>query len=494
MAYDDDPIIEYDYPYDESSENESRRKGCVLLLSILIIIAMIGISLPALFWLYSLRPDPASSERAATIVEVTREVTKEVTATAVPAQIIELPVTATPSPIVEDGSVNRIAFINEAGQIVTIKPNGEDAHQVTETVQRFQYPAWSPDSSQLAVIGQDRAGGAVFVVDAKAEDAEPRNLYNDNRESPFYLYWSPNGEQISFIANNRSSGIALHVVPVDGSDESRIISSGAPFYWHWADNGEELLIHSGGTGFGGRVEMIEATDGDANNELGRPGFFQSPGISANGRYWAYAERTGSNSHVTIMDTETKEILSEQHTGLAALSWSPTDALLAYTSGDSPESESFIGSLRLFNAETGEVTLLSRDTVVGFFWSPNGRYIAALSFLNPGEERDVNVSVPKSPVGKPSQQGRLPELELVIFDMETLEGQEIMRYVPTLAFLTQFLPFFDQYALSHRIWSPDSESLVLPMIEDNRSKIYTVSVETGQRQYLADGSMPFWSLR
>ena len=109
MAYDDDPIIEYDYPYDENSENESQRKGCVILLSILIIVAMIGVSLPALFWLYSLRPDPASSERAVTIVEVTREVTKEVTATAIPPQLIEVPVTATPLPIVENGSINRIA-------------------------------------------------------------------------------------------------------------------------------------------------------------------------------------------------------------------------------------------------------------------------------------------------------------------------------------------------------------------------------------------------
>ncbi len=485
MAYDDDPVIEYDYPSNEDSGNESKSKGCFLLLTILIVIAMMGVSLPSLFWFYSLRP-----ERSNVVVEVTREVT----ATAVPPQVTKVAVTATPTPVVGEAPVNRIAFINGEGQIVTIKPNGEDAHQLTHSFQRFQYPAWSPDSSQLAVIGQDRAGGAVFVVDANAEEAQPLRLYNDNRESPFYLYWSPDGEQIGFIANNRLSGIALHVVPVDGSDESRIISEGAPFYWHWADSGKEMLIHSGGTGFGSKVEMIEAGDGNANNELGRPGFFQSPGISANGRYWAYAQRDGANSHITIVDTETNELLSEQHLGLAALSWSPTDALLAYTSGDNPESESFLGSLRLFNAETGEVRLLSRDTIVGFFWSPNGRYIAALSFLNNGEERDVNVSSPKQPVGKPSQQGRLPELELVIFDMDTMEGQEVLRYVPTLAFLTQFLPFFDQYALSHQIWSPDSETIVLPMIEDNRSQIFTVSVKTGERRYLADGSMPFWSLR
>ena len=200
------------------------------------------------------------------------------------------------------------------------------------------------------------------------------------------------------------------------------------------------------------------------------------------------------ANLTVVDTETNETQSEQHTGIVALSWSPTDDLLAYTNGDNPESESFVGPLRLFNAETGEIILLSRDNVVGFFWSPNGRYIAALSYMPQGQERDVNVSIPKPPLSKPAQQSALPELELVIFDVTTMEGIEIMRYVPTLTFLTQFLPYFDQYALSHRIWSPDSESLVLPMIEDNRNKIFTISIKSGEKQYLADGSMPFWSLR
>ena len=169
-------------------------------------------------------------------------------------------------------------------------------------------------------------------------------------------------------------------------------------------------------------------------------------------------------------------------------------LLAYISGGQAESESFIGSLRLMNAETGEITLLSRDDVVGFFWSPDGRYLATLNFIDIGNERDLNAQHPKAPLAKPAPQFKLPELELVIFDMTTMEGREMMRFVPTFTFLSQFLPFFDQYALSHQIWSPQSDALVLPTLEDNINKIVVFSVRTGEEQFIAEGNMPFWSLR
>ncbi len=488
MAYDDDPI-EYEYAQDDDFREESKRRGCLILFSVLLIIAMIGISLPSLFWLLSLRPE--SPEAPVRIIEVTVEVTATPAATAVSTTTPLPQETDTPDTSTNTETINRIAFINDNGQVMTINPDGTDAQQLTKAIQRFQYPAWSPDNSQLALIGQDATGSAIYVVDADAREARPENLYNNN---PIYLYWSPDGQQISFIANTPSSGLALSLVPADGSATSRILSKGAPFYWNWADNGEEILIHSGGPGRSGRVEMIAVTDGNANDELGRPGFFQSPGISANGRYWAYAQQSGINSQIAILDTETNEIQSEAHTGSASLTWSPTEPLLAYTSGNEPESNSFVGPLRLFNAQTGEVTLLSRDAVIGFFWSPNGRYIATFTINDPSLERDINASSRKFPLAKPAQQGNLPQLELVIFDTTTMEGKELFRYIPTLPFLTQFLPFFDQYALSHQMWSPQSDALVLPMIEENRNQIVIVSINSGEKQYLADGGMPFWSLR
>ncbi len=491
MAY-EDPIFDYEDAREEENE-EKRGRGCFPLLSILIVVVMVGISIPSLLWLYSLRE--AASEPIV--------VTVEVSATPRPTTVREVPygsVTAvtTPAPLSEETTaatmVNRIAYVNIDGQIVTIKPDGTDAHILTTGNQRFQFPAWSPDSSRLASVGQNNRGGAVYVIDANAEKAEPDYVYQDRSEDPFYLYWAPDGQQIGFIVNDSLTGIALHVVPADGSTSSRIVSGGVPFYWHWADDSQRMLVHIGGSGFRSRLEMVTVGDDISFDTLGNPGYFQSPGISVDGRYLAFAESTNGGSQITIVDAESGVRQEADHFGLAAINWSPTDPLLAYVSGNSPDSESFVGPLRLMDAETGEVTLLSRDKVVAFFWSPNGQYIAALSFVDPGLDRDVNAARPKPPLSKPAAQFRLPELELVIFDVTTMEGREMLRFVPTFPFLSQFLPFFDQYALSHNIWSPQSDALVLPMLGEDFNQIVVVSIASGEERVIAEGTMPFWSLR
>jgi TolB protein len=77
-------------------------------------------------------------------------------------------------------------------------------------------------------------------------------------------------------------------------------------------------------------------------------------------------------------------------------------------------------------------------------------------------------------------------------VNTGEGRRLLNFTPTLTFLSQLMPFFDQYALSHRLWSPTSDALVLPLLEDGRSFIYIVPIHGGDRRFLAEGSMASWS--
>jgi TolB protein len=73
-----------------------------------------------------------------------------------------------------------------------------------------------------------------------------------------------------------------------------------------------------------------------------------------------------------------------------------------------------------------------------------------------------------------------------------EAVELVRFTPTTLFVTQFLPFFDQYALSHRVWSPASDALVLPMASDGTSRITVVPVDGSGARVIAEGEMPAWS--
>lgn len=469
-----------------------RPHGCWIVFSIFLVFVLVGTSASGAIWYFFLRERSGSAVREA-LVEATA-VPNEATAE------LSLPATSVPDatavPVPED-AVNRIVFVNGDGQLVSIDPDGSDERQLTDAQQRFQFPAWSPDGRLVAAVGADRTGAGVFVFDDSQTEAASLPLYADPRDGPFYLYWSPDSQQVSFLASH-PDGMALHVVPADGSADSRLLTVGGPLYWQWTADSDQMLVHSGFAGEDAWLELITADGDSTSDSLAVPGFFQAPGISANGRYLAYAEEiTGANSRLVVLDTQSDNEVQQRHAGIVALAWSPTADQLAFTNGSEPDSTSFVGPLRLLDAATGDIRVLSQEPIVAFFWSPDGRYLAAISILRSGDG-DINVQSGKTAVGKRPSQGaaqqNLPRLRLLVYDVAEGEGRLLFEFVPTFTFATQFLPFFDQYALSHRLWSPQSDALVLPMVEDGRNEIFVINITTGQKRFLAEGLMPFWSPR
>ena len=475
--------------------DSQRPSGCRIILTLVIVLAMLGVTASGAIWFFFFQEQPQPDERdpivAATAVpddapEVADNVDTEPPPT---ATAVSIPATA------DSGeAINRIVYINESGQIVSLGPDGSSERQLTDAQQRFQFPAWSPDGLSVAAVGIDRTGSGLFVLSDEEEgETAPEPLYADRRNGPFYLYWSPDSTQVSFLANH-PDGLGLHLVQADGSAASRLLTVGGPLYWQWTADSNRMLIHSGFAGESSRLELIE-TDGDGTGDmLAAPGFFQAPGISADGRYLAYAEEiSGANSRLVIVDTQSDAVELQRHAGLVAMAWSPTANQLAFTNGTEPDDGNFIGPLRLMDAATGEVRVLSQEPIVAFFWSPDGRYLAAMSIARSGEG-DINALANKPIASKPRQQQNLPRLRLLVFDVTTDEGRLLFDFVPTVTFVSQFLPFFDQYALSHRLWSPNSDALVLPMVENGRNQIFIININTGQKRFLANGLMPFWSPR
>ena len=61
------------------------------------------------------------------------------------------------------------------------------------------------------------------------------------------------------------------------------------------------------------------------------------------------------------------------------------------------------------------------------------------------------------------------------------------------FVNQVLPFFDQYALSHRFWSPDGASLVLPIVGDgDLTELHVIPADGSDSSVIAIAEMGFWS--
>jgi TolB protein len=467
-----------------------RPSGCRIILTLLLILALIGTSASGAIWFLFFRDQPEPQPVPTGPIVLATAVPSQPTETPEePVETEELLNQAAPA----EAAINRIVYVNARGQIVSLAPDGSNQRQLTDAQQRFQFPAWSPDGRFVAAIGTDQSGAGLFVLADDETDVSPRALYADRRNAPFYLYWSPDSSQVSFLANH-PDGMGLHLVQADGSADSRLLTTGGPLYWQWTADSRQMFIHSGFSGADSRLELIAADGDGTGSSLAAPGFFQAPGISADGRYLAYAEEiTGPNSRLVVVDTQSDNVAQQRHAGLVALAWSPTASQLAFTNSNDPASRSFIGPLRLLDAATGEVELLSQEPIAAFFWSPDGRYLAAISVGRSGEG-DINAQADKSAPSKPGQQRNLPRLRLLVYDVTIGEGRLLFDFVPTFTFATQFLPFFDQYGLSHRLWSPNSDALVLSMVEDGRNQIFIINITTGQKRFLAEGLMPFWSPR
>jgi TolB protein len=153
---------------------------------------------------------------------------------------------------------------------------------------------------------------------------------------------------------------------------------------------------------------------------------------------------------------------------------------------------FFGTLRLVDVETGTVTVISSDLVLAFFWSPDGQQIAYITVVEPGD--DVTAQKETVRGRRAFQQNDPLRFRLWVADVASGESRQLLTFLPTALYVSQFLPFFDQYALSHRVWSPDGRSLVLPVQEPEADVIYVVSTADGRTRAVAEGAIGFWSPR
>ena len=390
-------------------------------------------------------------------------------------------------------SAQRIAFVTSAGELATVEADGSQT-RVLADAGRYQFPAYSPDGERVAVIGADAQGSAVFSVRDGAFSQVVRH-YSSQSEAPIYLYWSPDGETISFLANRPEEGLALHLAPVENSETSRLLSTGSPFYWQWSADAERLLVHTGLTGEAARLGFMATAEDTLTENLAEPGLFQAPGISASGRYIAYAKLDEAEQGRVILARNGGETERElPHQGLAALSWSPQKDTLALMSPQIAAPHSY-GPIRLLDAQTGDLRMLVEETAIAFFWSPDGSKIAYLSPLS-GEGEEQVTWAPGAQIMHVSVQPSAPLLlNLSVVDVASGETQLLSTFAPTPLFVGQYLPFFDQYALSHRLWSPESDALVMPMLAAEggqlSSEVVVVPLE-GEPQPIAAGDMPSWS--
>lgn len=398
----------------------------------------------------------------------------------------------------------RLAMVGGTGALIWADEAGRSPVAYSTPDIAFQFPAWSPDSTQIAAIGSTTEGTGIYVFRARASTdppSEPVVIYESTVQPPFYLYWTPDSRQLTFLTTE-ADGLALRIAPADGSATDSIVRAGAPMYWDFVDPAR-LLVHSGSAGPDGFFGEVGSDGGPFQGTDRAAGVFRAPAVSANGRYRAYLA-AGDDSVGEVV----REVRDGSGTtrirvfGTAAMSFNPAGDDLAFIALDQPTNSTLplpIGPLRVLRPDASEARTVHGGSVVAFFWSPTGREIALLQLR--GDDDNVTEAgvgravLASASVAAPSGDEAAAGLLLGLAFVDVASGSVVSERVVRLSdlFINQVLPFFDQYALSHRFWSPDGRAIALPIVgAGDITEVTVIAADGSEPHAVATGDMGFWS--
>ena len=403
----------------------------------------------------------------------------------------------TDSPIASKGAIavlgadGGLSIVDASGRSV---PAGGGGGTVT-----YGFPTWSPDGSKVASVRTKGSDIAVVILDAKdianGLPVPPAPIFDKAGVEPFYLYWSPDGKSVTFLATE-GTDLALHLAPadgsapLDGSGPGSVVRSGNPFYYDWVAD-DRLIAHigAGPDGFVGQVGL----DGKSSAPIeGTPADFRPPVVSHDRKSIAFVRTTNgleSDVVVTALDGSREARLTVL--GPTAIAFDPSgDTLGAIGADDVSTMAAFpLGPLKLLDRKGKQRTLLD-GLVVSFWWSPDGKTMAAVRVVRTTPDTSpAPVASGATPAPTPTPTG---EVHLVFVDVATGKILSDPVIHPAATFVDGILSYFDQYSLSHRMWAPDGASFLMPEVDETGVTSLAVRYADGRPPVMLDGSIGFWS--
>ena len=379
------------------------------------------------------------------------------------------PSTTEPSAPLPIESLGRLAIIDGDGNVVIVSPDGETSIEVTGeggTV-FYQQPTWAPGGERLVFTEVSRDGIWVTTAD---DQGDVRRFVTE--QPAFYFFWDQTGDRVAFLRNSPSDGaIAFEVVDdVDGA-APKVAGMGSPFYFAWGPGADDVSVHvanglAGVMRLGeGVIEQLDVVNGPyAVPQWTGRGIAHVSEVSG-GFELRVLEPGGAPAVIASMPASPQFLFSQDDRRVAIRVGEVEGALSVFQSV-APTMPA--GALSVLDIETAEITNVTTEQVLAFFWSPDGQQLLALEI----DENDG--------------------FRWLVWSASTGESREYAPFLPGRDFVSRLVPFFEQYALSWQLWAPDGSAFAYPALAGEETAIWVQPVAGGPPTKVSTGTWVAWS--
>ncbi len=343
-----------------------------------------------------------------------------------------------------------LALISEDSslQIALVSDDGAGPPETRLSMERegmlFMWPTWSPDGAAIAVSASSHqredprlelwrtplAEGAVQTIYSNPPDA--RQIVAPGLAH--YVNWSPSGRVLA-VVGNVGNGLAASLVAESGRVEPRRLVDGAPLYFAWAPDGRAVLVHRGA-----QLQLLDlAAEGGERQILRARPCFRTPVWSLDGESFIYAAPRAGGGCSVLRGRRRNGAEREKLLEVGGGEDGPAANTVTFVRAPRrnraailplPEGETDSLGILCYDLETREQRRISDRPANAAFWAPAGDALFAFEPM-PGTTL----------------------IALSRYDLGGGRAERLARFQPSAEFAS-LLAFFDQFAQSHQIVSPD----------------------------------------
>ena len=368
-----------------------------------------------------------------------------------------------------------LAVIGNDGNVLVYDADGKNPISVTRdavpAVRVYQWPTWSGDG-RLAFFGAssdpaDLFSLRVFIAESIQRDQPVtiRTAYTSPVDTFTYAAWSPAacapGEDCRQLAllftPPDPNGFGLRLIDDRaGQFSDKVIGQASPFFFDFAPDGRHMAWHQGGAQVG--VYDVRR-GGDPLLLADAPGKFQVPMWSptSDNRLLIGVE-SPKNADLTDLvaaaagDPAERKVLAAGLDSPLTFAWSPDGRYVAYVAG--------FDRVMVVDGKTAHAVRNGTSSdVVAFFWAPQSDRIA---YLVVNRDTGGNQARLRSNGHTPVDQA-IGGLTWHILDLASGTDSSLVSFNPSPDMI-YLLNFFDQFARSHQVWSPDGHYLAYSVMD------------------------------